>query len=342
MQRGCGVIVLAVVLAGCGGHSRPSAAAHAGPIVGPPPPGASTLATTPPPTVVKVDGPIRGGSQSAGTGWVYDVGRALVVTAFQVINGSNTVQVVADGIDPTRQTGAVIAASPCDAIALIQMVDASGLKPLKLASESALRPGRQVTGLGWATGYAGRTWQPTTGKITRVRVALGPRLLGLDKPPVDDLLETTTLGLGGKAGGPVIDSTGRLVAMMAFTHSEPGRATVSGSIRVDRLRQVLASFRHGRARGWIGSGLFFPGQDQTADGQNGVVVTGIHDTFGSYANAGVLVTKVNGIGVGHTLASWCRTVGAMPPGRAAVTIIRDPSQAAETVRIPINEASPSG
>ena len=104
---------------------------------------------------------------------------------------------------------------------------------------------------------------------------------------------------------------------------------------------MIAAFRRGEAPGWVGSGLYFVPRATERGPQSrwGVIVTGLAPGLdGGYAHAGVLVTAANGIPAGDSLASWCRAVGSLPPGKVTLTIIREPGGPPATVTVSANHS----
>jgi S1-C subfamily serine protease len=272
-----------------------------------------------------VAGPPVGAGQEYGSGWVLDAHRGLVVTAFHVVNGQNTVQVRSQYISPNPQDATVVAASPCEDIALLQLVDGGGLRPLPLAPVKGLVVGERVEGMGWAD----QTWQRYVGTVRATRARLGERFRKPDQAALDDLLLTSNISDPGMSGGPVVFQDGRLVGMIASGNAKVG---ATASIRVDRIRQTLAAFRRGRAAGWLGGGIVPPGNPT----ERGLLVRGLPGISGEYPNRAVLVTDVDGRPVGNSFGSWCRAVKSLPPRRVRLTFITGSGEEPRSQRLAIN------
>jgi S1-C subfamily serine protease len=306
VPRACLCLLAALLLAGCG--DRP-----AGPTTGVV--GIAVTAKEHP---------------SSGTGWVYSAAHGLVVTAYHVINGAPVAQVKV-GKRPW-QLARIVAEAPCEDVALLAVDDTRGLATVPLASKYDLEAGQVVTATGLPSGaIAGR--MTGRGSILRVRVSLGPRIPGRDTPPLDDLLQTADISIDGFSGGPVQNAAGRLVGQVFGTWTPHVGTPSTLSIRVDRLAAVLAGFKRGRAPGSVGYGLYFT--------RRGAIVTG-GGLAGGFAHGGVLVTAANGRPVGATFASWCRTVGSLPPGPVMLTLVRRPGGPRSRLSVTANRARLSG
>jgi S1-C subfamily serine protease len=321
--------------------------AHSGEIAPPPQPprtaaGAEALRTDgSPPTVVHVRTQNVDGEHES-TGWVLSAGKGQIVTAFHAVNGDPHPYISAEGIDPDPQSSDVIGATPCRDVALLHMVDGSGLKRLRPAAVQDLRIKDRVRLLGWSSEPGASGWTPSTGRIATLRVGLGPKLIAeaRDTAPLMDLIETTARSANGMSGGPLLDQAGRLVGMHVLDYRRShGARPLSMAIRVDEIAAVLAEFKRARAWGAIGNGLFFPAPESGDGGRRGVVVTGLQ-TFGSYQNGGVLVTAVNGIPVGNTLASWCAATRRVGAGTARITYWDAPGGRQHTLRTRVNATNP--
>jgi S1-C subfamily serine protease len=268
----------------------------------------------------------REAGPNSGTGWVYDDRRGLVATAFHVVDGASTVLVQA-GPDGWRWA-TVVAAAPCEDVALLDVGDTRGLTALALGDARTLSPGTTVAALGFGNAHGTVERGTYFGTVRTPRVALGPRLRGTGLPPFDDLLETSQISRPGFSGGPVVGRDGRLVGMTIGVHTSPDGTETTFANRVDRVRRTLARLDRGTAPGRVGTGLYFR--------PAGVVVTGL--VPGGYVHGGVLVKAIDGAPVGRSFTSWCRSAGRLPPGAAELAIVRRPGARPERIAAVINRA----
>jgi S1-C subfamily serine protease len=284
----------------------------------------------PPPTVVRVNGPDLDAGQIIGSGFVLSARRRLIVTAYHVVNGSRTVEVQGPHLHPRVQTARVVAAAPCEDIALLKIESGRGLEVI--GPPTAPRRGLRVTALGWGKAGARHPWRRYVGAVKRVGTFIERAALARDQPPVSELFFTTAITEPGMSGGPFVDDQGRVVGMSVGRNV---RDDISTAIPARRITQTLADFRRGKAAGWIGEGLIL-GPDSAE--YHGVVVMGIPRELGVYEDKGVLVTRVNGRPVGDSLASWCRTVSDLRPGLARIEIVKELHGASQTIRAALNVA----
>lgn len=202
----------------------------------------------------------RGGT---GSGWVLDADAGLVVTNAHVLSGAG-VRVAAGG---RRRRAEVLAASPCEDVALLRVADARGLRSARLGRGSGVRQGETVVALGYPAG-AGPDDEltSTTGVVSVARTAYERG--GPDVPRYAEAVQTDTALNPGNSGGPLVDLEGRLVGMSAAVRSSDadGRALQNQgfAIAVDRLRSVAAGLRAGRSRAWTGLTFAYPSTEQLA------------------------------------------------------------------------------
>ena len=164
----------------------------------------------------------------------------LVVTNNHVIEGQNSVQLVANG---TRYTARVMSASPSVDVALLQVFGANPQQPtLRLGSASTARPGEEVIAIGYALGALSNT--VTRGIVSAVRDSGGVTLI-----------QTDAAINPGTSGGPLIDRNGNVIGINAMSNTRAqglsfaiaidhatalmnGRTLASTQTPLDALRQA--------------------------------------------------------------------------------------------------------
>ncbi len=164
----------------------------------------------------------------------------LVVTNNHVIEGQNSVQLVANG---TRYTARVMTASSSVDVALLQVFGANPQQPtLRLGSASTARPGEEVIAIGYALGTLSNT--VTRGIVSAVRDAGGVTLI-----------QTDAAINPGNSGGPLIDRHGNVIGINAMSNTKAqglsfaiaidhatalmnGRTLASTQTPLDALRQA--------------------------------------------------------------------------------------------------------
>jgi len=146
----------------------------------------------------------------------------------------------------------VIGVDPLIGISLLSC-DLKDVPPVRLRTDGLPRLGESLGAVGFPSGQ--RTGQEVA--ISQ-GVASGLHRQGLEMHPIEDYIQTDASLPSGFAGGPVVDSEGRLVGMS--TAWPIGRLMVMGphvgiglSIPTDWVKKGIAWIRAGRpARPWIG------------------------------------------------------------------------------------------
>ena len=104
---------------------------------------------------------LRGTQRTAtGSGWVLDAGQGLVVTAGHVINEGARYRVAG-------QAAELVAAAPCEDLALLRVRNADGLEAARLGSGAEVEQGETVVALGFpADAAAGDAVTSTRGVVS--------------------------------------------------------------------------------------------------------------------------------------------------------------------------------
>jgi S1-C subfamily serine protease len=266
----------------------------------------------------------RGGARTGtGSGWVLDAGSGLLVTNAHVVNQGEAFRVVAAGRSrPAR----MVAAAPCEDVALLKVLDTSGLRTAALASGSSVQQGETVVALGFgADAAAGDGVGSTTGVVSVPKTAF--RDPAPDVPAYPDVVQTDTALNPGNSGGPLADLDARLIGMnsAARTTGSDGRPlqNVNYAIAIDRLRSVVADLQAGRATAWTGLTFGYPTDRQLRDAglPPGLRVTGAipgTPAARSAVRPGDLLAAVNGRRIANTLRSYCDAAGGLRSGGTAI------------------------
>src|SRR4051794_121083 len=258
-----------------------------------------------------------------GTGWVYDASRGLIITAYHVVNGSVGNQIrVGRRVRPAR----LVAASPCEDTAMLQVKNRSGLRSAVLADTDAVRDGEELV----TTGYTRRGFLRQRGRIRSFHTGIPAPEEG-PLPPVSHLIEMENRMAHGQSGGPMRDRAGRVAGMAVMRVHEPrGTRRYGIGIRAEGLRETVGGFLRGKEKGHLGNGLFF------APKLEGVLVTGLR--HGGYPGGAVVVTAVDGEPVGNNYDTWCATAGGVVPGPAEIDYFPAPDGPERTMTTNINVA----
>jgi S1-C subfamily serine protease len=170
--------------------------------------------------------------EGSGSGFVIDTSGHLL-TNYHVVDGAEEITVVFGDGDSYAAT--VVGADPRNDIALLR-VDAPAelLVPVELGTSEGLLVGQRAIAIGNPFGQFGRTL--TTGVIS----ALGRTLEGDDGRPITGVIQTDASINRGNSGGPLLDSSGRVIGINSAIFSPSGAsAGVGFAVPVDTVRRLL-------------------------------------------------------------------------------------------------------
>ena len=140
----------------------------------------------------------------SGRGSGFFVRSDLVVTNNHVVEGQNSVTLLANG---AKYTARVMTTSPAVDIALLQVYNANPQQPtLRLGTSAGARPGEEVIAIGFALGTLSNT--VTRGIVSAVRQA-----------GAVTLIQTDAAINPGNSGGPLIDRTGTVIGINSMSNT---------------------------------------------------------------------------------------------------------------------------
>jgi len=185
--------------------------------------------------------------EGAGSGFVLDR-QGHILTNYHVIAEAERIEVNfgEDTVYPAR----VVGLDRRNDIALIRVdAPAEFLEPVELGTSANLRVGQRAIAIGNPFGQFGRTL--TTGVIS----ALGRTLEGQDGRTITGIIQTDAAINRGNSGGPLLDSSGRVIGINTAIFSPTGAsAGVGFAVPVDTIHRVLPDLlKLGRYRHpWLG------------------------------------------------------------------------------------------
>jgi S1-C subfamily serine protease len=272
-----------------------------------------------------------------GSGWVLDADRGLVVTNFHVVNGAERFEV---GVNDSPRTARLVAAAPCDDLAMLEVDDPSGMRAFPLGSQDDVEQGDPVVALGYpANASLEDRLTSTTGNVSVTRTSV--RVPSPDAAPLENVIQTDAALSPGNSGGPLIDRQGRLIGVNTAILTNLGSSPVNGqgyAIGVDRAKEIADALRDGRSQGWGGFGLEFPSRESLVekDAPPGVVATtAVPGTDAARTGfGGVLITKINGAALEPTMQSYCEAVHTVASGdNAVLSVVERPGAAPRLVTV---------
>ncbi len=261
---------------------------------------------------------------AAGTGMVL-TSTGQILTNNHVIRGATTIHVI---VPATKRSysATVVGYDVAGDVAVLKLQSASGLQTVSFGDSDKLKRGQAVTAVGNAGG-AGGAPTVTRGTIT----ALDQTITASDEDGLAEqlpgLIETNAGLQPGDSGGPLLNSSGRIIGMDTAASSsftfQPG-SNGGYAIPINRARALAKQITAGRSSATVHIGATaFLGVDVQASGyyqggklRAGALVVGI--VPGSPAErAGLVDGDVLITLGGHQIASAAALTGLVlrnPPG----------------------------
>jgi len=185
--------------------------------------------------------------EGAGSGFVLDQ-EGHILTNYHVIEGVESIEV--NFGDALAAAAEVIGVDPRNDIAVLKVdLDSGLLQPVVFGSSSDLRVGQWAIAIGNPFGQFERTL--TTGVIS----ALNRTLAGSDNRTINGIIQTDAAINSGNSGGPLLDSSGRVIGITTAIFSPTGTNTGVGfAVPVDTIKRLLPDLLSlGRYRHpWLG------------------------------------------------------------------------------------------
>lgn len=170
--------------------------------------------------------------EGSGSGFVLDKS-GHILTNYHVVEGAERIEVSFG--DQLVAPAELVGADVRNDVAILKVdVDAELLQPVILGASSNLRVGQWAVAIGNPFGQFGRTL--TTGVIS----ALGRTLEGPDGRAITGVIQTDAAINKGNSGGPLLDSSGRVIGINSAIFSPTGTsAGVGFAVPVDTIRRML-------------------------------------------------------------------------------------------------------
>ncbi|WP_336922581.1 S1C family serine protease [Aquipuribacter sp. SD81] len=301
------------------------------------------------PGVVAITVRAPDGSGGEGSGVVYDA-EGLVLTNNHVVAAARGGGVQVTLFDGRVLDADVVGTDPSTDLAVVRLVNPpEDLAVVPLGESEDLGVGDPVMAVGNPLGLAGTV---TTGIVSALDRPVTTQAVGVanGEPVVTDAIQTDAAVNPGNSGGPLVDSTGRVVGInssIATTGPQSGSVGLGFAIPVDVARAVAASVvedgsvEHARLGAYL--------QDATAtvaDGQwQGTRLgAGLADVVpGSPAEeadlrAGDVVVAVAGEPTTSSEALTARVRALRPGDEVTLTVVRG----TEAVEVPVTLAPTEG
>ncbi len=176
---------------------------------------------------------------SGGSGFVVS-SEGLVLTAAHVLGGATDVTVtLADG---RQLSGHVVASDGAQDLAVIRLADSGGVVPLDLGSSRALTIGQVAIAIGSPLGTF--TQSVTEGIVSGLGREASIARSGFrgNGARLSGLIQTDASVSSGYDGGPLLDSTGRVIGIVVT--SATGAQGIGFAVPVDSAAAVIGQARN--------------------------------------------------------------------------------------------------
>ncbi len=192
--------------------------------------------------VTEYQGPFTQTGTAVGTGVIVSAD-GYIVTNAHVVNNATSVRVTLDG-ETTPRAARIVAADTSRDLAVLKLQGVSGLTPATWAATSSVRVGQDSVAIGQALALAG---EPT---VTRGIVSAIDRSVESENGTLTGLIQTDAAISSGNSGGPLVDSSGRVIGLNTLVaSSSQGTAAnnIGFAISADRVLAFVQEARNGTA-----------------------------------------------------------------------------------------------
>lgn len=191
----------------------------------------------------------RSQDQTIGTGFVAS-DKNIIVTNRHVVSDPNAKYTVVTK-DGKKLEINKIYRDPVIDLAIIQVKDLQGLKPIELGDSSKLKVGQLAIAIGNALGRFDNT--VTTGVVSGIgrTVNAGDPFSG-ESEQLDNLIQTDAAINPGNSGGPLLNSAGQVIGVNVATTE--GAQNIGFTIPINSVKTLIEEFQTNGtiSRGYIG------------------------------------------------------------------------------------------
>lgn len=182
-------------------------------------------------------------SESLGTGFIIDA-RGLIATNNHVIDKAAQIQVRTN--DGREYQAKIVGKDPRTDIALLQLINAPTMKPLRFGDSDKVRVGEWVLAIGNALGLSSTVTKGIISAKGRSDVPIGGSVRYVD------FLQTDASINPGNSGGPLINMKGEVIGINTAIRAD-GQG-IGFAIPINMAKEILPHLRNdGKvSRSWLG------------------------------------------------------------------------------------------
>lgn len=270
-------------------------------------------------------------AEAAGTGMVL-TSTGDILTNNHVVEGATSIKVriVSTG---KIYVAKVVGTAPTKDVAVIRLVNASGLQTANFGDSDTVSVGDAVVGVGNAGGTGG-TPSAASGKVTALhRTITASDESGTNSEKLHDVIVTDAPIRSGDSGGPLYDSDGRVIGM--DTAASTSGQQIGFAIPINDALAITRQIQKGIATSSIHIG--YPGflGVSVLPSSSGALVQGALQG-GPAAKAGIgagdRITRVNNTTITNS-TQLRKTVSAYEPGSRVSVTYTDPNTGRHTVSV---------
>jgi S1-C subfamily serine protease len=212
--------------------------------------------------------PLSGSSGSildAGSAWVYDADRGLLVTNAHVVQNAAILQAGFDSTSLTHATIVGVDAKHDLAVLRVPPGDLPGLKTLPVAATESVEQGATVYALGFPgngnseSDFLKTPFQATAGTISTLNDQATVSYDAFEQEENDNagllltgLYQTDTAVNPGNSGGPLVNDRGELVGVNVAGGAGQNQ---NDAISVKTVREAVPRLANGHSTAWLGLGV---------------------------------------------------------------------------------------
>jgi putative serine protease PepD len=251
------------------------------------------------------------GGQAQGSGFVYD-SSGHIVTNDHVVDGASSIEVAFP--DGSKSSASLVGADPSTDLAVIKVDASSKLHPLTLGDSGRLSVGDPVVAIGSPFGLEETV---TSGIVS----ALHRQMSSPNGFAIADSIQTDAAINHGNSGGPLLDSSGRVIGVNTQIKSDSGGnegvgfAVPSATIK-SVVSQILATGQAEHA--YLGVQL-----DSTASNARLASVQPGTPAARAGLQAGDVITAINGKTITSTNGVQSAISSKRPGDKISLTYTRD-------------------